>query len=72
MNSLHHDDPLIQSLATLPAVHPDPLQAKQLRDRCRTTLESPAERPVFPFEPATVATVCVLYAWEIVRSVLVR
>ncbi len=72
MNSQHHDDPLIQSLAALPMVHPDPLQAKELRDRCRAALASPAEGPALPFAPATVATVCVLYAWEIVRSVLVR
>ena len=72
MNSPLHDDPLIQSLAALPMVHPDPLQAKALRDRCQAALASPAEGPALPFEPATVATVCVLYAWEIVRSVLVR
>ena len=72
MSARHHDDPLIQSLAALPAVLPDPLQAKQLRDRCRAALESPAESQVLPFEPATIGAVCALYAWEIVRSVLVR
>lgn len=72
MNSQHHDDPLIQGLAALPMVHPDPLQAKELRDRCRAALASPAEGPSLPFAPASVTTVCVLYAWEIVRSVLVR
>jgi hypothetical protein len=70
VNSQHHDDPLIQSLAALPAVHPDPLRAKQLRDRCHAALESPAEGPIGPFEPATVGAVCAMYAWEIVRVVI--
>ena len=70
MNSQHHDDLLIQNLAALPAVHPDPLHAKQLRDRCRAALDSPAEGPIRPFEPATVGVVCAMYAWEIVRVVI--
>ena len=72
MNSPHHDDVLIQSLSALPVVDPDPLHAKQLRDRCRAMLESPQAGPALPLEPATVGTVCALYAWEIVRSVLIR
>jgi hypothetical protein len=71
VSSAYHDDPLMQAIATLPAVVPNEASARQLGKKCRVLLERPSRRTSRTVEPATVSAVCALYAWQIVR-VLVR
>lgn len=70
MSQIHPDDPLMQALSTLPRVKVDAAQASAVRARCRAVLEHPPQPIGVPLEPATVGTVCVMYAWEIVRTVI--
>ena len=72
MSSHRHDDPLIQALAALPRVAPDPGHAQRVRARCRGAMATPPAAVSLPLEPVAVGTVCALYAWEIVRSVVIR
>ena len=72
MSSPCHDDPVLQALATLPPVLPDEARAQQLRARCRGLLERPPRQKPFILEPATVAALSAMYAWQIVRTLLVR
>ncbi len=70
MSSPFHDDPLIQSLARLPAVLPNEACARQLRAQCRAMLEHSARQKPVTVEPAVVGAVCAMYAWQIVRIVV--
>ena len=72
MSTPRHDDPLMQSLATLPPVLPGETSAEQLRVRCRALLERPPRQNRFVLEPATVAALSAMYAWQIVRMLLAR
>ena len=70
MSSPCHDDPLMQALATLPAVLPNEARADELRARCRALLERPPRQMPVTLERATVGGVCAMYAWQIVRIVV--
>ena len=70
MTQPHRDDPVIQALRALPCVEPDVTRADRLRARCRARLEQPPETLNVVLEPASVGTVCAMYAWEIVRTVI--
>ncbi len=70
MRAEYPDDPLMQAVATLPAVRPDEARADRLRVRCRTLLEQPQRQVPASLEPATVGAVCALYAWQIARIVI--
>ena len=72
MSAPQHDDPVMQALATLPPVVPDDARADHLRARCRDRLERPPRQKPFILEPATVAALSAMYAWQIVRTLLVR
>ena len=67
-----HDDPLMESLATLPPVLPSEPHADQLRVRCRALLERPPRQMAVTLEPVTVGAACAMYAWQIVRMLLAR
>ena len=70
MSSPCHDDPWMDALATLPAVLPDEARADRVRVQCRALLERPRRTEPSPLEPTTVATICAMYAWQIVRMVV--
>jgi hypothetical protein len=70
-------DPLIQSLAGLPALDLDPECAARLRKRCHAELER-RRRQAFPtfvagdlfrrvLEPAVINGACALYLVEVIR-----
>jgi hypothetical protein len=65
-----HDDPLMRALGALPEVVPDQTRSERVRTRCRARLERGGERSIPVIEPATVGTVCALYAWQVLRLVL--
>jgi hypothetical protein len=66
------DDPLVRALSSLPTVHQDDARAERVRAACRARLKRHASEPAAArlLEPATLATVCALYAWHIVRAVV--
>ena len=66
------DDPMMQALAALPPVVPDDARADHLRARCRDRLERPPRQKPFILEPATVAALSAMYAWQILRVLLPR
>jgi len=70
VSSLRYDDPLMQALATLPAVLPDETRADQVRVQCRALMERPQRQLPGILEPATVGALCAMYAWQIVRIVV--
>ena len=70
MSQIHRDDPVMQALCTLPRVEMGAAHAATVRARCRAQLEHPPQPISVPLEPATVGTVCAIYAWEIVRAVI--
>lgn len=61
------DDPLLGILAALPPVLPDEATALELRARCRARLERPPRLAAVVVEPAAVAAVSAMYAWQILR-----
>ena len=63
------DDPLFDAIGALPSVRPDSGYAEQLRERCQATLRRPARPLATSLEPATIGTVCALYAWHVARIV---
>ena len=64
---MHAEDPLIDALAGLPRVNHDDEAARDLRARCRARLERLPQPAMPALEPATVAAVCAIYAWQIAR-----
>lgn len=65
MSAIHSEDPLFKAIADLPRVEPTAEHAERVRRRCRTALQQPQKRLPVAFEPATVGTVCGVYAWQI-------
>lgn len=61
------DDPLFDAIGGLPIVRPDAGYAEHLRERCQATLRRPARPLAVSLEPATIGTVCALYAWHVAR-----
>jgi hypothetical protein len=61
----HADDPLFKAIAGLPRVEPTGQHGERVRGRCRVALQQPARLVPVAFEPATVGTVCGVYAWQI-------
>ena len=61
-------DPLLQALAALPAVTPDPTHAERVRARCLAALTASGE-PSSVLEPA-VSAACAAYALQLARIVI--
>ena len=71
MSAVPLDDPLFDAIAGLPPVEPNPAHTERVRNRCRAALQhTPAvsvSRLPLVLEPATVGTVCTIYAWHVVK-----
>ena len=67
MSPIHPEDPLIKTIAGLPAVEPNAQHVERVRGRCRAALERPATVIPVALEPATVGTICGLYAWQVLK-----
>lgn len=60
-------DPLLNALASLPAVEMGPAATDMLRDRCRAALAGQGNQPfALPLEPAA-AGLASAYAWQLVK-----
>ena len=71
MSAVHPDDPLFDAIAGLPPVEPNRAHSERVRSRCRaafqhTPVVSVSKLPLV-LEPATVGTVCTIYAWHVVK-----
>jgi hypothetical protein len=70
MNAAHLPDPLMNALATLPAVEPDRTRSEAVRARCRAVLEGQERRDVSrQIEPAAAGIACA-YAWQVAKLAL--
>ena len=70
MTDERENDLLLHALGTLAPVTPDRQVAEDLRGLCRDALEREPQPLTTGLEPATVTSICALYAWEIVRVVI--
>lgn len=68
MSAIHFEDPLFKAIADLPRVEPTVRHTERVRGRCRTELQQPQKPLAVVFEPATVGTVCGVYAWQIATT----
>lgn len=67
MSVLHSDDPLLDAIGALPVVRPDDVHTERLRGRCRAALHEPRGLSPVALEPATVGTICAVYAWHVAK-----
>ena len=67
MSASHPRDPLFDAIAGLPPVKPDDGHSNHVRNRCRAALDRPARALPVTLEPATVGTLCTIYAWHVMK-----
>lgn len=67
MSAIHSGDPLFDAIGALPAVRPGDAHAERLRRRCHLALRQPARPLAVSLEPATVGTICAIYAWHVAK-----
>lgn len=63
------DDGVMRLLAALPAINGNAQRSRQLRARCRATLDSRQQKPAFTSRvwPALVALLCAAYLAQLAR-----
>lgn len=70
MNCDQPADPLMNALASLPAVQPDPARSEATRARCRAVLDADASQdPARHLGPVAAGLACV-YAWQVAKLAL--
>ena len=70
MTPVTRNDPLLNAVASLPHVVPDQARAGRVRLTCRARIQQPPPQLPRALEPAGVASICIMYAWQIVRLVI--
>ena len=70
MTPVTQNDPLLKAVASLPHVLPDRARAERVLLTCRARIQQPPHQLPHALEPAGVASICIMYAWQIVRLVI--
>ena len=70
MTPVTQNDPLLNAVTSLPHLVPDQARAERVRLVCRARIQQPPPQLPRALEPAGVASICIMYAWQIVRLVI--